>query len=112
MTHKQSESQPLPTSSATPVDEQSLRESIEGVEHPGHYFEIVYKTQQGLPRSISLKLFPAVRTLFRTPLYTIARCYIGAAVSGDAQYDAINEPYIDGSIIDYERVYPEEVDAL
>lgn len=120
--HKPSEHQPLPTSLTPdnttlahfplPLDELSLRESLEGIDEPGHYFEVVFKTQQGLPKSISLKLFPVVRVLFRTPLYSVARLYIGSNCSSDAQYDVVSKAYVDDWIIDYERVYPAEVRAL
>jgi len=93
------------------LDELALRESLKGIEETDHYFEVIFKTELGLPKSVNLNLFPAVRTLFRTSTYTIARFYIGAtaAVDSEAQYDAISKAYDDWMIIDFHHVCPREV---
>ena len=88
------------------VDEQALAATLEGIPYPGEYFEVIYPTERGLSSTITLPLFPAVRTLFRSATYTIARAYIGAVETSDEQCGAISNAYDNGDLIEYERVYP------
>jgi hypothetical protein len=88
------------------VNETALVESLEGIPEIGHYYEIVYRATAIASVFLPLNLFPAVRVLFRSGMYTVARAYIGRDFTTDKQSDHISELYRDGDILDYERVYP------
>lgn len=88
------------------VNETTLAASLEGIPEIGHYYEIVYKAEAVASVYLPLNLFPAVRVLFRSGTFTIARVYIGREVTTDEQSDLISKLYVDDDILDYERVYP------
>lgn len=88
------------------VNETVLAESLEGIAEIGHYYEIVYKAESIASVYFPLSLFPAVRVLFRSGTYTIARAYIGDCVTREEQSDHISELYCNADILDYERIYP------
>ena len=65
------------------IDYDKLNASLVGIPCPEHYFEIVIKdptqrSQFPVLSKFPLTLFPAVRTLFQTDSFLIARVYIGA----------------------------------
>lgn len=89
------------------LDEGALKETLEGIPHPECYVEIVYLTQDGLPETFTLKKFPAVRTIIKTPSHTIARLYLGAKNTTEEQMVTVINAYRNRRIMNYRYMWSE-----
>ncbi len=83
------------------LDEQALTASLEGIECPEHYLEIMYSTNNGLLDKFALPLFPAIRILFRSDIFTIARVYIGNREMSSHQDKVLHDAYVADDIEAY-----------
>lgn len=90
------------------LDEIALKETLEGIPCPDEYYEVVYLPELGLPDTFSLKLFPAIRTIIKTPSFAIARVYIGADRASDDQIRTMVTALQSQWIVSFKREWPKD----
>jgi hypothetical protein len=89
-----------------PLDEAAIAASLEYGPDPKCYYEIIYgSSEKDVPAHFPLKLFPAVRVLFKTDTYTIARVYIGRDLPSREQRKAMADVLIK-CLFDYDLICP------
>jgi hypothetical protein len=83
------------------VDHETLNRSLVGLSCPEHYIEVVLKDRR-LLSEFPLALFPAVRVILGTDIYTLARVYPGNEIMTPGQRDFLETFYLnDWDFVDY-----------